>query len=442
MTLLAAILSAWERPYFFKQDGNPASRSEWFYTTWNFRLESSFEDDDDDAGRINLNHLRPTRSGWGYFAMAQYQYEGDDGWTIGGIGLSRRFSSMLYAGLDLEAGWGEQTTVSIHPGLIFIPFGNLRIGVHDRYTNHPDENLLNVSASAIINQHITTRLAWDTDNVYDAEALFELKGIGVFAGMSLDADGPLRDTMYRAGLAFQLEGWFARYGETFDERKEMPRDFRMAYLQGDFTPPVRFEARHYVVEKSPRQYRTLAITESIEDFRPDETEITIEKGDNLTRISRNLPTNADPAFRDNIRAIAEYNSIDDPSRIYVGQKIRIPVFKPAIDTLRISDADRALIEGLLDRTYNTRIVETSISSALWRFRLDGVSAMRERLPSPSLLDHPELLNAQALSLVYSGEYEQAAELLRWALKSREVSPILQRNLERIMKLAGDDDEGE
>ncbi len=442
LTLLTVVLSAGERPYFLKLGGNPASRSEWYYTTWNFRLESSFEDDD-DAGRINLNYHRPTRSGWGFFAMAQYQYESNDGWTTGGIGMSRRFSSILHTGLDLEAGWrqqDEQTTISIHPGFTIIPFGNLRLGLHDRYTYLPDaqedENLLTASASLIFNEYVTTRFTWDTDNVYDAEVLGNPgggTGIGVFWGMSLDADGPMSDTMYRAGMAIQLEGWFSQYGETFDERKPMPRDFRMSFMFGDYTPPVAFEARHYSISKTPRQYRTLAITESIEDFQPDETEITIEKGDNLTRISRNLPVNADPSFRDNIRQIAEFNSIDDPSRIYVGQKIRIPILKPSVDTLKISEVDRLLVEDLLDRTYNTRIVETSISSALWSFRLDGVSAMRERLPSHSILDYPQLLNAQALSNVYSGEYDQAEDLLQWAVKARATSPILKKNLETVMQ---------
>ncbi len=446
LTLLMAFLNAGERPFFFKQDTSPSSRAEWFYTTWAVHLSSSTEDQDKNPhySAFQLSWYRPTRSGLGYYAIGKYQIADEMDEAVGGLGTSYRFSSLLYGGIDIEAGWREEndkTTFSIHPGITFKPIGNLHFSVHDRYDIADDENLLRIETSVLFNPSITLGFGWDTDNTCDTEikGYFVGTGIGVYIGMALDADGPVNDAVYRGGFSFQIEKWFSQYGETLDRYEKGIRDLRIVWMPGRYTPPVRFEAKHYAIEKTPHEYRTLAITESIEDFQPDETVITIKPGDNLIRISKTLPANANAEFRDNVRAIAEYNGIDDPSRIYVGQEIKIPTFKPSIDSLRVSDEDKALVSELLDKTYNTRIVETSISSALWSFRLEGVSGMRDRLPTHSILDHPQLLNTQALTLVYSGDYKQAEDLLEWALKASKDSPILKKNLDKIKQLAGYDE---
>ncbi len=450
LTLLTATAYAWERPFFFKQSDNPSSRAEWFYSTWNFRV-----DDHPERGGIErftvfqLNWHKPTRSGLGYYVSSTLHLEDRKTQTIGGMGVSYRLSSIVYTGLDIEAGWLEESDEAMlcfHPGITVKPSGNLQFGFHDRYTRKLDsgdsDNLFSASASLIFNRHFTTRFSWDTDNTLDTELLGDLTGGGIclYAGASLDADGPFDDAMYRAGLSVQFEGFFAQYGETTGTKDRESRELRMAFMSGPFTPPVRFEPKHYAIVKTPRQYKTLGILSSVDDFQPSETEITIASGDNLTRISRNLPPGADPAYRDNVKAIAEYNNLADPSRIYVGQKIRIPILKPEAESVIIPMEDRSRIEELLEMTYSTRVVETSINSALWAFRLEGLSSMRERLPSHSLLDNPYLLDAQALSQMYSGSYEEAEKLLQWALNERKTSPILRANLIKAMQLLQRSDE--
>ena len=50
---------------------------------------------------------------------------------------------------------------------------------------------------------------------------------------------------------------------------------------------------------------------------PSYTEYVVKKGDTLSGIAKRYNTN--------YQALAQYNRIADPNRIYVGQKIRIPV---------------------------------------------------------------------------------------------------------------------
>ncbi|MCD4828286.1 MAG: LysM peptidoglycan-binding domain-containing protein [Candidatus Cloacimonetes bacterium] len=197
---------------------------------------------------------------------------------------------------------------------------------------------------------------------------------------------------------------------------------------GRYRPPVRLPVQAFTVIRNQRRRHGLVVVPALGAFEPSEVRIVVKRGDNLTHIARNLPPGALPEYRGNVRAIADYNGIDDPSLIQVGQVIRVPSRKLVEAISAPPDSTRLLVERLLDATHATDIAETAVNRAVWRHKLNGAVAMESALPVHGGAANSWLLNARALADIHRLRYETAVRQLRWAVELAPGQPVLHANL--------------
>jgi len=196
----------------------------------------------------------------------------------------------------------------------------------------------------------------------------------------------------------------------------------------------------WAVSKRHRGGVGLVAAPALGGYAPAEVSVTVQSGDNLTRIANHLPPGALPEYKGNVRALADYNDIADPSRIYVGQVLRVPSRISTQAPPVVDDGARALVTSLLDGTHATTLVEAAVNGAYWHSLLEGTSAMERALPAEGDVANPWLLNAAALADLQRLRYPAAVRRLRRAVSLAPGDPVLRGNLGQALYWAGQTDD--
>jgi phosphoribosylformylglycinamidine (FGAM) synthase PurS component len=205
-------------------------------------------------------------------------------------------------------------------------------------------------------------------------------------------------------------------------------DTEMGILLGSEKLPIEIPQPEipYVDLNYDTDYLVMAM--EMDKFEVTETEYTIQAGDNLKSISNRLPLNTDPFFENNVKAIADYNNISNPSKIKVGQILKFPAVVSQKDEFKISSKDSLLVNELLNTLYTSDLVQVSINKAYWIYKLESGNEMGRALPKRGGFDSAFLLNAKGISAVYKQDYQRAVEYFTKANALNPNSKVIKNNL--------------
>ncbi len=413
---------------FFKWDDNPAFNSEIYKKTIGFRLVNSDYDTFEQLGRVS--YLHPSRLYGNTKFLAEMQKADDFDLYTAGISWGKRINPVFHLGTGLELSRNiddKINTISFLPGIQIKFTGNLRYSGYLCFQklDNDQKTYVNSTLSYYLNPNLRTSLSYDVDEKYRAEIdLIKSIGISLFAQSNLKNN--LKDNL-TAGLTFSLNlanSLVKLEGAVVNdpEDKQYRQSAEYIYSFGKYTPPIVYEAPLYPVSGNALNKYGLMIDQQLSETTQKDVVIVVKPGDNLTQISRNLPINALDHYKDNVAAISEYNDITDPSRIKVGQKIKIPVKVPSASDITVSDEDKSEVDELLNTLLTTNLAEIKITQAYWNLQLKDINAMKKHTPG-NILNTPGMLNIKAIEAVAENNLDEADRLLKQAILIDSTSHI-------------------
>ncbi len=417
---------------FFKWDDNPAFNSEIYNKTIGLRLVNSEYDTFEQSGRVI--YLHPSRLYGNTKFLAEMQKADDFDLYTAGISWGKRINPVFHlgAGLELSRNIDDKTNIiSLLPGIQIKFTGNLRYSGYLYLQKHDSDQktYVNSNLSYYLNPDLRTSLSYDVEEKLRVDIDF-IKNIGISLFAQSDLKNNLKDNL-TAGLTISLNlenSLIKLEGSVLKdpEEKQYRQSAEYIYSFGKYTPPIVFAAPLYPVSGNALNKYGLVIDQQLSETTQKNVVIVVKPGDNLTQISRNLPVNALDHYKDNVAAISEYNNIADPSRIKVGQKIKIPVKVPSASDITVSEKDKANVDELLNTLLTTNLAELKITQAYWNLQLKDINAMKKHTPG-NTLNTPSMLNIKAIEAVAENNLDKADRLLTQAIKIDSTSHIYMFN---------------
>lgn len=345
-----------------------------------------------------------------------------------GVFISKRFNSSILTGLKFSSFYQKNSVdnLSVNPGIILKPFSNWHIGLSgktERFDNvmkheYYIENEFFFNKSISISHQISREISQQRMKLRFGKLSLSIGNSFIFE----QADNltfQIGFTIHSDDIIFSGEGFFA------DKDKSINSGITSFY--GKYYLPRQIKNISIPIVKNYNNYHGLVIQNEVRIPEVNEIEIEVKKGDNLFSISRNLPDNADSFFHDNVQAIVDYNNIENPEKIFIGQKILIPSEK-RITSIQLSSEDKELLAKLADKTITSKIKEVHMNRAFVLWKTENFQKYKRHLPQKGSVNNPYLLNSQAIYHIIDKDYSQAITKLEKVLKINPDDKIVRINL--------------
>lgn len=445
LLFLTGMLCAQVLPQVFLHSDNPAGRAGDVFGEWSLRLEGlSGRDNQQDTGRLTAFWMTPTPEGPRHSWILDLQHQGDVRTSQTRLSLRHhrawRMSAEYYlggsAGLQYNHG-ADKAGITLTPGVVWNYGGNFRVRFHTTGTlaadRDHDEWNPDLRLDSTLGLLLIPTSRWLTELSLTSRPGISLRGMYHNGSWGLElGSGWFREEEIRLWVGLHWSdatSFFSLQGQTSHKTSDgavAAYGRRMGFWTSH---PVDLDSGVFPVRRKGMPRFGLSMSALVGDFQPDEIEIEIQRGDNLLGISKRLPPEVMPQYHNNVRAISEYNGIDNPSRIYVGQILKVPVRKIThLDSLLVPDPILALGKRIIHDILSSQYREIAVNRSLWRYRTEDWISLRGSLPSRGGLDDPYWLNARAIVAMHEGNSVMAIRYLDWALEILPDEPVLHANL--------------
>jgi len=293
--------------------------------------------------------------------------------------FSKRFNKLFLIGanVSLLTDFADEYYSQILRAITYKPFRNYAVTCYSEFEIDKDANydfFYALNNKFYLNNYIQFEVDITSSRDFFSQLSTRLKNFQISGG-------------FKTNMDFEKEKYFVNIAYLFDKShfelstlsNNLESSNTISYKQnyGKYYPPIVLKNVIAPINKKHVNLDGLVLQNEAKFYHSEDVIITINKGDNLYHISKNLPKNVDPYFINNVKAISEYNNLENPSKIFVGQKIKI----------------------------------------LWK--LENIQKIKNIVPKSGGLGNSYLLNSQAIVNIVQQDFEQAIDKLKQA---SEISP--------------------
>ncbi|MFA5498573.1 MAG: LysM peptidoglycan-binding domain-containing protein [Candidatus Cloacimonadia bacterium] len=378
---------------------------------------------------------KPHRAKWSTYQQLNYSHK--DYASSYKILKGRRINANYSVANAIGIRYGienRQFEVSIEPGFVYRYNGNWHFGLSNRLELKSEEwsdLRLNNELSGLIHLKLNplSKIVFRVNTFPKAEVIYQHKQgrIGVELGLGVAFDESKTAYLGRLGLAYSFKS--KELGLSTLKEEGYSRKLYLSEQYGDYTPPLVFSETLFPFKKEYQGRYGLALEPVVEQMPDADYRLTVKRGDNLTRISRQLPIEVEDRFHNNPLLIAQYNKLSSPSLISPGQVLNLPVKMTQKPTeVFISTEIKQSIQQALSILEMTDLIEAKVNQSLWTYKLYGAKSFAESMPIKADIGNLSLLNTQALIEINERNPKVAIRKLRFALSVDDQSAITHTNI--------------